>query len=138
MTDIIHPTFRERLRLGLRKVGRFFKNDTVRLGLTFLFLAAAVIGSTAYGTHRDNASRTQFKECITDQVHRLTDSLTARAKQTDPASDSVRTLIADLRAAKTPKQSQAALDRYDATNKAIAKIRRENPIPPFPDGKCAR
>lgn len=106
--------------------------ESIMLG----FLGLMVVISTLYNADQVEDQGTEFEACITSQVTALTDSLSARSELTEPETASVRTLIRDLVNAKTEEQGQQAIEEYTRTQSKIDKIRKQNPIPPFPDGKC--
>ena len=106
-------------------------------GLGFAFLGLMVLVTTVTGDRRDNNQDKLFQACIVQQVTELTDSLTARTSLTEPDADSVRELITGLLAADGDQAAgQVAIGRYIAAQDRLAKVRKENPIPPFPNGKC--
>ena len=106
------------------------------LGVGLVICGLLVALSTYFGDKRDDKQDRQFKECITSVVGELTDSLTARSNLTEPAAQSVRDLISELLASKSEADSRKAIKRYNETQADLAKVRENNPIPPFPDGTC--
>lgn len=103
-------------------------------GLLILGLVMTV--TTIYDSNQRDKQKDEFQECITSVVTELTDSLTARSNLTEPDARSVRELIRDLLKSKTEADSRKAISAYNATQVEIAKVRKSNPIPPFPDGTC--
>lgn len=106
------------------------------LGVGLVICGLLVAGSSYLNDKRDDAQDKEFRNCITQVVGELTDSLTARSDLTEPDAKSVRELISDLLQAKSPEDSQAAIKKYNHTQADLADIRKTNPIPPFPDGTC--
>lgn len=108
------------------------------LGVGLVICGLLVAVSTYMNDKRDDKQDRQFRECITSVVGDLTDSLTARSDLTEPDAKSVRVLISDLLKAENEADSRAAIVKYNKTQTDLAKIRKSNPIPPFPDGTCDR
>lgn len=106
------------------------------LGVGVVICGLLVALSTYLGDRRDDRQDRQFRECITTVVGGLTDSLTARSNLTEPDALSVRVLISDLLKSKSEKDSRKAIREYNQTQADLAKVRKSNPIPPFPDGTC--
>lgn len=78
-----------------------------------------------------------FQECITSTVSDLVKALTTRSALTERDAASVTTLINDLLKAQNDEaKGRKIVERYTAEQAKIAKIRKENPFPPFPNGKC--
>lgn len=107
-----------------------------REGWALMLLGLAMAVSTVYQSHQREVQREDFQDCIVTVVGQLTDSLTARSNLTEPDAKSVRVLISDLLSAKSEKDTREAIAAYNKTQAEIARVRKSNPIPPFPDGIC--
>ena len=114
------------------------------LGIAVLCLM--LVGSTLYSAREDQ----QQNKCLTDQVTKLTDSLTFRTglTQQDAALNQSADRIQDeviLRVAEatTEAQADAAFDTFresramiETERQNIQEEREANPVPPFPTGAC--
>ena len=109
-------------------------------------LCVFLVGSTLYSAREDQ----QQNECLTDQVTKLTDSLTFRTglTQQDSALNQSADRIQDevilrVSEATTQAEANAAFETFrqsrtmiESERQRIQEERENNPVPPFPTGSC--
>ena len=76
------------------------------------------------------------RACLTDQFHQLSETLTVRGDLVATDSRSTTRVILDVARATDQRQVRASLDRYIAQQARLELRRRQNPLPPFPEGAC--
>lgn len=107
-----------------------------REGIALMVLGVAMTVTTIYQTHERNQQKDDFQECITSVVAKLTDTLDARSNLSQGDAKATRDFLLSVPTLDTKEKFQRALQEYIDAQAKLAKIRKENPIPPFPDGTC--
>lgn len=120
----------------------------------FLFIAlvgvvmATFVGLSFWDSHAESEREKKakaaedrqtalFQKCITDVVGDLVEALNTRSNLALADAKTVTDFINDvLKANGDQAKAQKAVDKYNAERAEIAKIRKDNPFPPFPSGKC--
>jgi hypothetical protein len=108
-------------------------------GILVVIIGLGLLASTWYFNNRDEQRRDGIaatQECIAQQFQKLSDTLSARSDLTQRESNAVADVLVTAAAAKSGDEVTEALRRYDVERRAIAKARKENPLPNFPTGRC--
>ena len=79
---------------------------------------------------------TNQNECVASRFEELSASLAARDRLAQREADAARRINLSELSVSTDEEYLAALRRYDRETKEISRIRKENPLPPFPVGVC--
>lgn len=118
----------ERLRRRQRREG--FAVIVIGLGLIFQ--------QWYFGNRADDAAQANAatNECIARQFSKLSAVLSARSDLAQRESNAVADVLVTAANATNGDQVAAALRRYDRERRAIAKARKDNPLPKFPTGRC--
>ena len=101
-------------------------------GTALILLGVFTILMSLYFRGEDARQRT----CLTDQFHQLSETLTTRGELVSRDSRSTTRVILDVARASDKKQVRESLDRYIAQQARLDLQRRQNPLPPFPEGAC--
>lgn len=108
-------------------------------GAGLLLLGIFIAAQSWYFDNRDEDNDRRLESvvsCMADNFTKFSVSINARGNLSQRDSDAVAELLSTVAAAKTSEQVADALQKYDTKRRAIAKDRRENPLPKFPTGRC--
>lgn len=101
-----------------------------------LVLVPAVILLSCGTVIYNNEQNERQDECQASAFRDLSEVLTVRGELAERDSLNVNRVIATAANATSPEPLREAFRDYETERQAITKARDENPIPPFPTGKC--
>lgn len=106
------------------------------LGWAVALIGVLLAVSTLYNDHQRTVDKDAFKACLVSQFGKLAESFTARSDINAKDSASTTNVIKTVASASSSEEVRAALDAFTREQDAIAKDRKDNPVPPFPAGRC--
>lgn len=110
---------------------------TILLMLAFTtVVACAALIYTAQSKDASERANAETQQCISEQFAELSESLNARADLAQRESNAVADVLVTAASASSSREVERALRRYDVERRAIARERRDNPLPKFPTGRC--
>lgn len=101
-------------------------------GVFLVILGVFTVTMSLYFQNEDNRQRA----CLASTVSELTSTLEARADISGREFDAIRAVITEALSAESDRELLAAKVRYFEAVDAVDRQRRQNPIPPFPEGTC--
>lgn len=102
------------------------------LGIFVLVLAFLTVGVSIHSIREDARQR----DCLEKAFSELNDNLQVRLLIGKRDSQAKTDVILAASEARTPEDYELAFENFKVEQTKIDKMRSENPLPPFPEGKC--
>lgn len=102
------------------------------LGFVVLALAVVTLSTSFYSIREDQAQRA----CLEDTVSDLGESLQVRAMLSERDSKAKTAVILAASKAQSREDYGRAFEEFEQEQDKIDQLRADNPVPPFPEGKC--
>ena len=104
--------------------------------LGLIVVGVMVVLSTVLNIHDGNAVEDRFRDCMVDQITKVSAAVNARTEASADSSESLNMVIVEISSATSDKDVSLAFQRFLKKQAAIEDRNEQDPIPPFPNGEC--